>query len=197
MRTTTFHLHDGRTGRGQMTVQLRALVGLLALSSATFVATPAFASTHSIARRPALKTISFTGHYSGSASLLIDNGNVTISSVSGTGTGTLVGASSVSGSGSSSAAAQCDPFGGTGAIAGPSATIRFKVLSSSAQGCSSGESGPVTVTFHGTAKAIGGTGRAKGASGSLKFHGTLQLGGTSGSQTGTYTVKLTGSLNVK
>jgi len=41
----------------------------------------------------AAKTVLFSGHYHGVASLLIDNGAVTISSVAGTGTGTLLGAS--------------------------------------------------------------------------------------------------------
>jgi hypothetical protein len=170
---------------------------LLTLSGAALVATPAFASSPSLTRQHAAKTVSFVGRYSGNAALLIDNGSVTISSVTGTGTGTLVGTSSVAGSGSASAAAQCDPFSGTGTISGAAATIRFRVSSSTAQGCSSGESGPITVTFHGAAKAIGGTGRAKGATGTLRFNGKLQLGGTSGSQTGTYTVKLTGALTVK
>ncbi len=178
----------GRAGRRA------ALAGLVALSGTAILAGPALAAGRTPA---ATKTVSFTGHYAGTASLLIDNGNVTISSVNGTGHGTLVGSSTVSGTGTASAAAQCDPFGGTGSISGAGTTIHFKVSSSTAQGCSSGETAPVTVTFHGTAKAVGGTGKAAGARGSLKFTGTLHLGGTSGSQTGAYTVKLTGTLSVK
>ena len=68
---------------------------------------------------------------------------------------------------------------------------------SKSSGCSSGESGPVTVTFNGLAVATGGSGTAKGATGSLKFNGTLKLAGTSGSQNGPYTVALTGKLIFK
>ena len=110
----------------------------------------------------------------------------------------LFGASKVSGSGSAAASQQCDPFGGKGSIAGGANKIMFTVIrSSSQQGCANGDSGPVTVTFHGVAKAIGGLGAAKGASGSLKFKGTLKLGGTSGSQNGSFTVTLSGTLSVK
>jgi len=69
--------------------------------------------------------------------------------------------------------------------------------SSSQQGCANGDGGPLTVTFCGVAVAIGGNGVANGASGSLKFNGKLKLGGTSGSQNGSFTVPLTGTLTVK
>lgn len=174
-----------------------AVAGLIALSCAGLLASPALASARTPAPQAQGKSVAFTGRYKGTASLLIDNGSVTIQSVPGQGSGTLVGASTVTGSGTSSAAAQCDPFTGSGHISGAAATIDFKVTSSSAQGCSNGESGPITVTFHGTAKADGGSGKAAGARGSVSFKGTLQLGGTSGSQTGSYTVTLTGNLTVK
>lgn len=144
------------------------------------------------------RTVAFSGHYSGTVALLIDNGSVTISSVRGTGTGTLVGASSVLGSGTATSSSQCnDPFTGTGTITGPKAKIDLTVVQSKSTGCSSGTSGPVTVTFNGVAKVTGGSGAAAGASGSLKFHGSTKLGGTSGSQDGPYTVTLTGKLTVK
>lgn len=139
----------------------------------------------------------FSGHYKGNASLLINNGAVTIPSVSGKGTGTLVGASTVTGKGSSSSSAQCDPFTGTGSIVGAAAKIALNVIESKSSGCSSGESGPVTVTFTGLAVVTGGSGKASGARGSLKFDGTLKLGGTSGSQDGSYTVALNGKLTFK
>jgi hypothetical protein len=163
----------------------------VALSAGIF-ASPAVASAS------AGKAIAFTGHYTGKAALLIDNGSVKISSVKGTGTGSVVGASTVLGSGAASAAAQCDPFTGTGSIAGSGGKISLVVTQSNAsQGCSSGESGPVTVTFQGVAKATGGTGKTEGAAGALKFNGTLKLGGTSGAQTGSFSVTLTGKLTVK
>ena len=66
----------------------------------------------------ATRMISFTGHYQGHVSLLINNGAVTISSVNGKGTGTLLGTSTIAGKGSASASAQCDPFTGAGSITG-------------------------------------------------------------------------------
>jgi hypothetical protein len=164
---------------------------------ATATAPSASATPAQANRQAAGKAVSFSGRYQGNASLLIDNGVVTISSVTGKGTGTLVGASTISGKGSSSSSAQCDPFTGTGTIAGAAAKLSLKVVESKSSGCSSGESGPVTVTFTGLAQVTGGTAKAQGASGSLKFNGTLKLGGTSGSQNGAYTVVLSGKLALK
>jgi hypothetical protein len=148
----------------------------------------------------AAKTVTFSAHFSGKASLLIENSNVKISSIAGTGTNSLFGKSSVSGNGSApkSQSSLCDPFGGKGTVVGGANKIVFVVTQSgSQQGCSSGESGKVTITFHGVAKASAGSGKANGASGTLKFTGTLHLGGTSGSQSGSFTVSLSGKLTVK
>ena len=185
---------------------LGVLVSLLAVS---LLATPAFAAVarNTSAVKPAhqsapgaSKTVAFSASFTGKASLLIDNSTVTISSISGTGKNSLFGKSAVSGSGSApkSSSSLCDPFGGKGSIASGANKITFAVTqSSSQQGCSSGESGKVTITFHGVTKATGGSGKAIGAAGSLKFSGTLHLGGTSGSQSGSFSVSLTGKLTVK
>ncbi|MHB1974731.1 MAG: hypothetical protein ACYCR4_10695 [Acidimicrobiales bacterium] len=181
----------------------RALAALAAAAAAglaagpTVVGAPAARASVPSTRAAATKALAFSGHYSGNVAVLIDNSRVTISSVAGRGSGTLVGPSTVSGKGSASASAQCDPFGGTGSIAGPTARIDFLVTSSTSQGCSSGESGPVTVTFKGIAKATGGTGKARGVSGSLVFKGSLKLGNTSGSQKGDFTVTVSGHLALK
>jgi hypothetical protein len=164
----------------------------------TVAASPAGAiAAQAGSRLAAGKAVSFSGRYQGDTALLINNGAVTISSVTGKGKGTLVGASTINGKGSSSSSAQCDPFTGTGSITGAAAKLNLKVVESKSSGCSSGESGPVTVTFTGLAIVTGGAGKAKGAGGSLKFNGTLKLGGTSGSQNGSYTVALSGKLTVK
>lgn len=161
-----------------------------------FVATAGLFASSAFGAATATKTIVFSGHYSGTASLLIKDGSVTISSIKGKGTGTLVGASSVLGSGSSSAGAECEPFRGTGSITGTGSKIAFTVSKSTSQGCSSGPSGPVTVTFKGVARAIGGSGKTKAATGSLKFSGSLKLGGTSGSQSGAFKASVSGKLTV-
>jgi hypothetical protein len=167
-------------------------VVLVALLCVGLSAGPAFSAA------PTTKKITFSSKYTGKASLLINNGQATISSVTGLGKNSLFGASKVNGSGSAEASQQCDPFGGKGSIAGGASKIMFTVTrSSSQQGCANSESGPVTVTFSGVAVATGGVGAASGASGSLKFKGTLKLGGTSGSQDGSFTVALSGTLTVK
>lgn len=146
------------------------------------------------------KTVQFTGHYTGTASLLIVNDSAT-GSVSGSGTGTLIGASKVAGSGSTgTATATCPspiPFSGTGSLTGAAGKITFTVIRSQSSGCSSGESGSVTITFSGVLDATGGTGVARGASGHLSFKGTMHLGNTTGHQSGSYKVTLHGSLTVK
>ena len=145
---------------------------------------------------PAAKAVLFSGHYAGKASLLINNGAATIPWVTGKGTASLVGSSTVTGKGTASASAQCDPFTGTGSLSGSTGKLDLTVVRSKSSGCSSGQSGPVTVSFNGVAVVTSGTGAAKGAKGDLKFNGTLALGGTSGSQVGTYKVALSGKLTL-
>jgi hypothetical protein len=173
----------------------RVLALLLALVTVGLVASPALAGATAAA-----KTVTFSAQFSGKASLLIENSKVMISSITGSGKNSLFGASKVSGNGSApkSDSSLCDPFGGKGSIASGANKITFVVTqSSSQQGCSSGESGKVTISFHGVTKATGGSGKANGAAGTLKFSGTLHLGGTSGSQSGSFTVSLSGKLSVK
>ena len=141
--------------------------------------------------------VSFSGQYRGVTSLLINNGVATISTVRGNGSGTLVGASTVTGSGAASASAQCDPFEVAGSITGKQAKIYLTVLKSTSQGCSSGAEWPGHRPISGTAKATGGTGKTAGASGTLKFTGSVNLKDTSGSQSGTLTVTLSGKLSLK
>ena len=144
-------------------------VVLVAVLSTGLLAGPVFSAV------PAVKTVTFSSSYTGKASLLINNGQATISSVTGSGKNSLFGASKVSGSGSAAASQQCDPFGGKGSIAGGANKIMFTVTrSSSQQGCANGESGPVTVTFHGVAVATGGHRRRQGRVGQPQVQGHPQ-----------------------
>ena len=174
------------------------LAGLaISLASLAAWAVPAAAvPTRAATAAPAAKGALFSGHYTGKASLLIDNGAVTIPWVTGKGTASLVGSSTVTGKGTASASAQCDPFTGTGSLSGTTGKLNLTVVQSKSSGCSSGQSGPVTVSFNGVAIVTSGTGKAKGAKGDLKFNGTLALAGTSGSQVGTYKVALSGKLTL-
>lgn len=192
VRTTRFVKSSAgfSTKRGMKTTPFIPV--LLVVVAIAICASPASAATTT-------KTVPFSGRYSGNASLIIDNGSVSITSISGKGTSTpsVMGTSTISGHGSASASAQCDPFQGTGTMVGAKSKITFSVSSSTATGCSSGQSGPVTVTFHGYAKATAGSGLAKGASGSLHFSGSLHLANTSGSQSGAFTVTMSGKLTIK
>jgi len=181
----------GVLGRATSTGLIVALTSL-----AAWAAPVAAAPSRVPAAARAPKSVLFSGHYSGKASLLIDNGAVTIPWVTGKGSGSLIGTSTVTGKGSASASAQCDPFTGTGSLAGAGGKLNLAVVQSKSSGCSSGESGPVTVTFNGVAVVTSGSGAAKGAKGDLKFSGTLALAGTSGSQVGTYKVTLSGKLTL-
>lgn len=171
-------------------LRIPALLSAVALTGALVCAAPTSAD-------PAHKSVSFKGKYTGTASLLIENNTTKILSVNGTGSGSIVGAGTVSGTGNGTGASgQCVPFTGKGQIKGSAGTIKFSVTSSKSQGCSSGQSGPVTVTVNGVAKVTGGTGKAKGAKGNLTFKGTLKLNDTTGSQSGPFTGQLSGKLTV-
>jgi len=173
-----------------------------ALGTFTIVASLAIAGSLAVpvhaAGTHAVKSVSFKGTYKGTASLLISNSSVKIVSVTGTGKSSLVGTSTVTASGNGTGDnGQCVPFDGNGSLKGSTGSIKFSVVSSKSQGCSSGQSGPVTVTVTGTAQVKSGTGSAAGAKGSLKFNGTLKLADTSGSQSGAFKGTLTGTLKVK
>lgn len=172
---------------------IRILAVLIAVALVGSLASPAPTSA-----AKSTKVVTFKGSYSGTASLLINGDSIKILSVTGHGSASIVGASSLTGIGSatSSGNSQCVPFKGTGAIKGSAATIKFSVSTSTSKGCSSGQSGPVTVTVNGIAKAKGGTGKAKGAKGNLKFKGKLKLNDTTGSQTGTFSGTVSGKLTV-
>ena len=192
-----------------LTSKFRALAVLAALATVGLFASPAFPAAAVSAKTPARPALSgaamtsavaFSGQYSGKASLLIRQQHSDDLIDLRLGEESLFGASKASGNGSApkGSSSLCDPFGGKGSITGGANKITFVVIKSgSQQGCSSGESGAVTITFHGVAKASGGSGKGNGATGSLKFKGTLHLGGTSGTQSGNFTVSLSGKLTVK
>jgi hypothetical protein len=167
-----------------------AVLAAVAIAGVFAIPTPTSAAA-------ATKVVSFKATYSGTASLLIDNSTIKILSVKGKGSAALVGAGTISGTGNATGASGlCVPFTGKGTIRGSTGTIKFSVNTTKSQGCSSGQSGPVTVTVTGVAKITSGSGRAKGAQGHLKFKGTLKLNDTTGSQSGAFSGTLSGKLTV-
>jgi hypothetical protein len=143
------------------------------------------------------KVVSFKGTYSGTATVLIDNSTLKIVSVKGKGSASLIGAGSVSGSGDGTGSSgSCVPFTGPGTIKGSHGSIKFTVNPAKSQGCSSAQSGPVTVTVNGVAKVTSGSGTAKGAKGNLTFKGTLKLNDTTGTQSGAFSGTVSGKLTL-
>jgi hypothetical protein len=143
------------------------------------------------------KSVNFKGHYKGTASLLISGSTLKVLSLSGTGPSSTIGATTLSGKANgTSANGLCVPFKGKGTLKGATGTVSFAVDATKSQGCSSGQSGPVTVTVTGTATVKSGTGSAAGAQGTLAFKGTMKLKDTSGSQSGTFSGTLSGKLTI-
>ena len=172
---------------------IRVLAALLVLTMGT-----AFASSMTASASAPTRVVSFQASYTGTASLLISSSSVEVLSVKGRGSATLLGTSTVSGTANGAGAnGLCVPFSGKGTIKSSVGTLKLSAISTKSQGCSSGQSGPVTVTVTGSAKVTGGTGKASGAKGTLTFKGKLLLNDTTGAQTGTFKGKLSGKLTVK
>lgn len=152
------------------------------------------------------KKISFHGSYKGTITLLMvgPSGStattVTVTALHGTGPGTDLGTSTVTATGSAAASSQCDELSGTGSLTGAGSKLLLKVAtSSSSEGCAGGTSTPTSVTIKGVAKVTGGVGKFKGATGTLSFKGSFNVGSnTSGStETDSFTATVSGPLTIK
>lgn len=129
----------------------------------------------------------FSASYSGTTTEKVDGQTVT-AFVKGKGTGTLVGKSTISGTVvASTANPPCSPFSGPGLIAGARGKLKVKVLSTS-RGCAASEEDKNNISFSGSAKVTGGTGKFRAAKGTLRFTGHYDRSG------GTFTVKLKGTV---
>jgi hypothetical protein len=173
-------------------MNFRIPTALLAVALAVALAGPATTSAAGKAGQ-----VKFSGSYSGTVSMLIKGSSIKVLSVAGKGTASVIGKSKLSGtaSGTSAGSSSCVPFKGTGKIKGANGTLKLSTTIKKAKGCSSGQSGPVTITVSGTATVTGAAGKAKGATGSsLKFNGTLHLKDTSGSQSGKFKATISGKL---
>ncbi|MFZ1063345.1 MAG: hypothetical protein WAN30_07735 [Acidimicrobiales bacterium] len=142
--------------------------------------------------------VAFKGTYTGTISLLWSSTGVQATAVKGTGTGTD-GANAMSGSGSGSAASTCDPFSGLGALTGASGLKLQVVSSSKTQACAVNSAAPTPVTVKGVANVLSGTGKFKGATGTLSFTGTFSIQSTTAgsSESDSFNATLTGTLTIK
>lgn len=189
-----------------------SVVGALALVATVGVVAPSGAAVrapgttaHNSLTSQVVKKLAFKGSYSGSLTFLLTSVASTstaasVTSVTGKGTATDLGtgSSSLSGTGNVPATAASDGFHFTGSGklvgAGSSLTLRIKSSSGAAP-----ENAAGTVTISGTALVVSGTGKLRGATGTLKFSGSFAISndGTSGTQTQSFTSKLSGTLTIK
>jgi len=106
----------------------------------------------------------------------------------GAGTGTLIGKSVLTGVVKATTAnPPCSPLNGPGTLAGSRGRLQLTLLPAS-RGCAASEEDKDSISFSGSAKVIGGTGKFRGAKGTLRFTGHYDRAG------GTFDVKLTGTV---
>lgn len=179
------------------TVSTVALMGVGVASQAAVTAP----SHHSSALQAmAVKKLAFKGSFHGTIGLLWSSTGVSATAVSGHGSATLLGSSTMTGKGAGSAASSCDPFSGTGSLSGAGSKLLLKVVNSSkTQACAAGDAAPTVVTVNGVAIVTGGTGKYKGATGTLSFKGSFAIQSTTAgsSESDAFTATLTGTLKVK
>jgi len=180
---------------------LMTLSGVGVATAAT-TATPQTPSSHHSLTEHAVKvrSVHFKGTYKGTIAMLWSSSSVQATAVRGTGTGTLMGKSKISGKGSATTASTCDPLSGNGVIVGGGSKLFVKVVSSSkTQACAAGQTAPTQVTVTGVATVTNGTGKYKGAKGTLKVNGTFQIQSNKAgsSETDSFSATLAGVLKVR
>jgi hypothetical protein len=185
------------------TIGLVATLGMALPAGALNATTPAAHVTlvsHATATKKVTKIshVAFKGSYTGTIGLLWSSTGVTATSVAGHGTGTD-GANTMKGSGGGSAANTCDPFAGAGTLVGASGLKLSVATSSKTQACAVNSAAPSPVTVTGVAKILSGTGKFKGATGTLSFKGSFSIQATTAgsSESDAFNATLTGVVTIK
>jgi hypothetical protein len=125
--------------------------------------------------------------YSGTVTEKV-NGQVVTAVPKGKGTGTVIGKSVLTGTVKATTAnPPCSPLNGPGTLAGATGKLQLTLLPAS-RGCAASEDDQNNISFSGSAKVTGGTGKFRGAKGTLRFTGHYDRAG------GTFNVKLTGTV---
>jgi hypothetical protein len=180
---------------------LVAAVGVVGPSGAATVKSPG--TTHSSLTSNVVKKVAFKGSYSGSMTFLLTSVASTstaasVTSVSGKGPSTDLGSATLTGTGNvpATAASSGFHFTGSGKLVGAGSSLTLRIKSSSG---AAPENAAGTVTISGTALVVSGTGKLRGATGTLKFSGSFAISndGVSGTQTQSFTSKLSGTLVIK
>lgn len=159
-------------------------------------ATPVTRTVANTTKKPVTITYKFNGSYSGTISILWNASGKTTASVTGKGAGALYGLTKLSGNGSVTASGQSDPINGIGVASGKGFTLTLEFITGSTATAAS-TTPPTVVTISGNAKIIKGTGKFKGATGTLKVSGEFSIQSTSGHEKDAYTATLKGSAKVK
>lgn len=175
------------------------------LPAGAFTAKPLSVAAHtSLASHVATKTVIkikhvvFKGTYKGTMALLWSSTGVSATSVAGHGTGTY-GANTMKGTGRGSAANTCDPFSGAGSLVGASGLKLSIATSTKTQACAVNSAAPSPVTVNGVAKIVSGTGKFKGATGTLSFKGQFSIQATTAgsSENDSFSATLSGTVTIK
>jgi hypothetical protein len=156
-------------------------------------------SSHTLTKRvTTIKHVAFKGTYTGTIALLWSSTGVTATSVAGHGTGTY-GASTMKGAGTGSASNTCNPFAGAGSLVGASGLKLRVSTSTKTQACAVNSAAPSPVSVNGVAKILSGTGKFKGASGTLSFKGSfsVQSSAAGSSENDSFNATLTGTVTIK
>jgi len=143
-------------------------------------------------------TASFNATYKGNMAIVWSDTNVQAPTISATGTGSNLGLVTMTGKGSSAPQAQCNPFQGSGVLAGGGNSLSVEFASSS-EACADSDAAPANVTIKGSATITGGTGKYVGASGTLKATGSFAIKTTTAGskESSSLTINLVGNVITK
>ena len=142
--------------------------------------------------------VAFDATYKGNMAIVWSDTSVQAPSINATGTGSNLGLAAMTGKGSSAPQAQCNPFQGSGVLAGGGNSLSVEFASSS-EACADSDAAPANVTIKGSATITGGTGKYAGASGTLKATGNFAIKTTTAGskESSSLTINLVGNVITK
>lgn len=130
---------------------------------------------------------SFKASYKGKVTEQV-NGSAVTAKPSGTGSASLIGKGSLTGTVTGNTSnPPCSPLNGPGTLSGTKGKLKLTLLSGS-RACAASADDQNNISFSGSAKVNGGTGKFKKAKGTLRYSGHYDRG------TGAFNVSLQGTL---